>query len=72
MKPGRAAARSSGMKLAILASMIFAAGLWSGLSKSGGPLPNAPQAQESTLAAPATVPAHQVLMRVAGVLKIRL
>ena len=69
MKPGRIVLRSRGMKLAILASMIFVAGLWSGLTKSAGPLPNAPQMQESTLAAPA---AHPVLTRVAGVFKLRL
>jgi hypothetical protein len=55
------------MKLAIVASMVFAAGLWSGLAKSAGP-PDAPQVQESTLAAPA----HPVLTRMAGVFKLRL
>jgi hypothetical protein len=66
MKPSRASPRSTSMKLAIIASMIFAAGLWSGLSKSTGPLPDAPT-HESAAAAPA----HPVLTQMAGVLKIR-
>ena len=55
------------MRLAIIASMIFVAGLWSGLTKSGGPLPDAPRTHKIAVAAPA----HPVLVKMAGVLKIR-
>ena len=48
--------------------MIFVAGLWSGLSKSEGPLPDAPPRAQESAAAP---PAHPVLVKMAGVLKIR-
>jgi hypothetical protein len=55
------------MRLAILAAVIFAAGLLPGLTKSDGPLPDAPRTQKSAAAAPA----HPVLVKMAGVLKIR-
>ena len=56
------------MRLALVAAMIFVAGLWSGLSKSEGPLPDAPPRAQESAAAP---PAHPVLVKMAGVLKIR-
>jgi hypothetical protein len=56
------------MRLAIIASILFAAGLWPGLTKSAGPLPDAARVQESAVAAPA----HPVLVRMADVFKLRL
>ena len=56
------------MRIAIVAAMIFAAGLWPGLTKSDGPLPDAPRSHKSVAA---TAPAHPVLVKMAGVLKIR-
>jgi hypothetical protein len=55
------------MRIAIVAAVIFAAGLWPGLTKSEGPLPDAPRTQKS---AATTAPAHPVLVKLAGVLKI--
>ena len=55
------------MRLAIVAAMLFAAALLPGLTKSEGPLPDAPRTQKTAAAAPA----HPVLVRMAGVLKIR-
>ena len=55
------------MRLAILAAVIFAAGLLPGLTKSEGPLPDAPHTEKVVTAAPA----HPVLVKMAGVLKIR-
>ena len=59
------------MKLAILAAIIFLAGLWPGLAKYSGPLPDAPRAT-TMAAAPPAHPAHPVLMKMAGILKLRL
>jgi len=55
------------MRIAIVAAVIFAAGLWPGLTRSEGPLPDAPRVQKTAAAAPA----HPVLVKMAGVLKIR-
>jgi hypothetical protein len=54
------------MKLAILAALIFAAGLWPGIAKSTGPLPDARRAQSV-----AVVEHHPVLVKMAGVFKLR-
>ena len=58
------------MKLAILAAIIFLAGLWPGLAKYAGPMPDAPRAQKMA-AAPAH-PVHPVLVKVAGIFRLRL
>ena len=59
------------MKLAILAAIIFLAGLWPGLAKYNGPLPDAPRAQ-TMAAGPQAHAAHPVLVKMAGMLKLRL
>lgn len=56
------------MKLAILATIVFLAGLWSGFARSTGPLPDAPRPHQSATAKPA----HPVLVKVASALKLRL
>ena len=55
------------MKLAIIAAIIFAAGLWSGIAKSTGPLPDARRAQSV-----AVVEHHPVLVKMAGVFKLQI
>lgn len=55
------------MRLAILAAIVFLAGLWPGLAKYNGH-PDAPLAQESAEAAPH----HPLLVKMADVLKLRL
>jgi hypothetical protein len=59
------------MKLAILATLVFLAGLWPGLAKSTGPLPDAPRPPQTAAAAPVHL-AHPVLVKMAGVLKLRM
>ena len=59
------------MKLAILAAIIFLAGLWPGLAKYAGPMPDAPRAQ-TLAAAPPAHPAHPVLVKMAGIFRLRL
>ena len=54
------------MKLAILAALIFAAGLWPGIAKSTGPLPDARRSQSVAVAEP-----HPALVKIAGVFKLR-
>ena len=57
------------MKLAIIATLIFLAGLWPGLAKFAGAPPDPPRPGHSAVAA---LPAHPVLTKVAAVLKLRL
>ena len=55
------------MRLALFAALIFLAGLWPGLAKYNGH-PDAQPAAQSAEAAPS----HPLLVRMAGVFKIRL
>jgi len=58
--------RSSGMRLAVIAAVVFIAGLWPGLSKSTGPVQEMPRMQA------AAKPVHPVLVKVADLLRLRL
>jgi hypothetical protein len=55
------------MRLALVATVIFIAGLWPGLSRSTGPVRDAPRIHASAQ----PKPAHPVLVRVADILRIR-
>lgn len=55
------------MKLAAVAAVIFIAGLWPGLSRSTGPVQDAPRLHRSAVAKPV----HPVLVRVADLLRVR-
>lgn len=57
------------MRLAIIATIIFLAGLWPGLAKFTGAPPDPPRPGHNAVAA---TPAHPVLTRMAAVLKLRL
>jgi len=64
-----AASRSPAMRLAVVATVIFVAGLSPGLFRSAGPIQDTPRMH----AAAATArPVHPVLVKVAGLLRIRL
>jgi hypothetical protein len=56
------------MRLAIIATVIFAAGLAPGLFRSEGPVRDAPRLHDVA----AAKPAHPVLVKVAGLLRLRL
>jgi hypothetical protein len=58
------------MKLAAVATVIFIAGLWPGLSRSTGPVQDAPRLHRSAVAKPVH-PVHPVLVRVADLLRVR-
>jgi hypothetical protein len=55
------------MRLALIATVIFAAGLSPGLFRSEAPVQDVPHLQ----AAAAAKPAHPVLVKVAGLLRLR-
>jgi hypothetical protein len=55
------------MKIAILAAIIFLLGIGPGLVKSDGPVPDSQRVHRSAMAE-----AHPVLVKVAGVFKLRL
>jgi hypothetical protein len=55
------------MKIAILAAVIFLAGIGPGLVKSSGPVPDSQRVHRSAMAE-----AHPVLVKVASVLKLQL
>ena len=57
------------MRLAIIATLVFMAGLWPGLAKFTGAPPDAPRPGHVAVAA---TPAHPVLTKMAAVLKLRL
>ena len=54
------------MRLAIIATIIFLAGLSPGLFKSDGPVQDAPRLHTAAAAG------HPVLVKVAGLLRLRL
>ncbi len=56
------------MRLAAIATVIFIAGLWPGLSKSAGPVREMPRLQAGV----DVKPAHPVLVKVADLLRLRL
>jgi hypothetical protein len=56
------------MRLALIATVIFAAGLSPGLLRSEGPVRDAPRLHTAA----AAKPAHPVLVKVAGLLRLRL
>jgi len=59
--------RSAGMRLAIVATIIFIAGLWPGLARSTGPVQDIPRVH----AAAAPKAAHPALVKVADILRLR-
>jgi hypothetical protein len=63
------ALRSTAMKLAVIATIIFVVGLSPGLFRSEGPVQDAPRMHAAVTAAK---PAHPVLVKVAGLLRLRL
>ena len=67
-KPPPVALRSTAMRLAVIATVIFFAGLSPGLFRSAGPIPDAPRMHTAA----AAEPVHPVLVKVAGLLRLRL
>ena len=56
------------MRLAVIATVIFIAGLWPGLARSTGPVQNTPPRVHAAVVAE---PPHPALMRVANILRLR-
>jgi hypothetical protein len=56
------------MRLAVIATVVFVAGLSPGLLRSAGPIQDAPRRHTAA----AAEPVHPVLVKVAGLLRLRL